>query len=135
MEGTDQVFSRRQIDPDFRAQSAVDLSDEGGRDLDEVHSSLVGCGHESGRVSHNASAECYDPVLATQTVSRKSFVEVANGVEIFIALSLAHGDEKDVQAHFVEALAELLAIEAVDSSLSDDGDFPLGSPKLGEPAA
>jgi hypothetical protein len=103
--------------------------------LDELYASLIGTGYEAGRVSHNASAESYDPVLATEPVPGKSLVEAANGFEVLVAFPLARGDKNSVQARFLEALAESATMETIDSFLGDDGDLFVGPPKIDEPPA
>src|SRR5262249_39967648 len=72
--GSDQVFAGLEIDARFSADGTVDLSEQGGGNLDEGDATQITGGDETREVTDDTAAECDDEGLAFQAM-RGEFVE------------------------------------------------------------
>src|SRR3546814_14152760 len=73
MKGSDKILARGHVDRGLAADAAVDLREQGRRDLDEVAAALDDAAREPDEVTDHAAAKGYDMVAALDTFGDQPF--------------------------------------------------------------
>eukprot|EP01136_Pigoraptor_vietnamica_P022416 Opistho-1_new@73549 len=92
MEGADQILARAAVDRGLAADRAVDLSQQGGRDLHEVAAALQDRAGETDEIADHAPAQCDDMVAAFDAEIEQT---VEQRFELVPALGAFAGGEGD----------------------------------------
>src|SRR3546814_2252399 len=75
MKGADKILARGHVDRGLAADAAVDLREQGRRDLDEVAAALDDAAREADEVADHAAAKSDDMVAALDTFGDQPFGE------------------------------------------------------------
>src|SRR3546814_10158799 len=75
MKGSDKILARGHVDRGLAADAAVDLREQGRRDLDEVAAALDDAAREPDEVTDHTAAKGYDMVAALDTFGDQPFGE------------------------------------------------------------
>src|SRR3546814_17444589 len=75
MKGSDKILARGHVDRGLAADAAVDLREQGRRDLDEVAAALDDAAREAAEVADHAAAKSDDMVAALDTSGDQPFGE------------------------------------------------------------
>jgi hypothetical protein len=119
-EGADEVFGPRVIDGGLPADGRVDLRQNRGRKLHEVHATHVGGGHEPGQVADGPASQREHggrPIEA----GREQAVPAAFGHrERLRGLAFGHVHDGHGEAGALEALRHRRAVQLHDGRIGDE---------------
>ncbi len=115
VEGAKEVFAALEVDAGFAADGGVDLSEEGGGDLDDGDASHEDGREEAADVAADASAEGDDDAGAVRAPGEHLVGEGFEDAEAFVGF--AAGEVKDFEP------GEGFGVEGVDVGGGDDKDL------------
>ena len=99
MEGTDQVLAERMVDPHLAAHRAVHLRQQRRRHVDERDPAQERRGREAGGVPDDPAAHRDDGAAAIGVGANQRVVDLGNGLEVLVALSVRQEDRLDRAKH------------------------------------
>src|SRR5215471_19325218 len=92
MERADQVLAERVIDTHFAADRAVDLRQQGRRNLDERNPAQKGRCGETGGVADDAAADRHDRASAIGAGTDQRLIDSGDRLQILVTLSVRDED-------------------------------------------
>ena len=94
----DHVFAEWVVDAGFAAHGGIDLTEQGGGDLDEGDAALVGGGGKTGQIADYAAAEGEDGGVAVGMVLQQAGVDLLEGFAVFVLFAVGQDDVANVDA-------------------------------------
>ena len=128
MEGADEIFALRGIDAGFAANRAVNLRQQRGGDLHEIHAAAQDTGGKTGEITDNTAAKGDDQIAALDFHGQKFFAGPGKRSEILRRFSGGQDDYIMRQPGPVEAFLQLFEMQSGDILIGDDGAFSLPKP-------
>ena len=100
MERADKVFTERQIDTRFAADTGIYLRQKGRRHLHEINAAQERCRREATHIARYAAAERDNDVAAREIVFRKRFVNLHDGGKLLLRLAGFKDELRRVDTRF-----------------------------------
>ncbi|MNQ46092.1 hypothetical protein D3C85_598980 [compost metagenome] len=112
------------VDPGLATHRGVDLGQQGGGHLDEVHAALVAGRGEAGHVADNAAAEGDDSGTPVVARPQQGIEDQLQGFPVLVGFAIRqHHRQHRVT---LEGLGQLLQIEGRHGLVGDDGHLTAG---------
>src|SRR5690606_17326181 len=122
VEGADEILAGLDIDPGLAADRAVDLGEQGGRDLDEMAAALDDRRGEAGQVADHAAAEGKDMVAPLDAELEQPVDQRGKRLPALAALAGRQQDRRRGDPVAGESVGELPALERPHRLVADDDE-------------
>lgn len=134
VEGADHIFAEGVVDAGFAANGGIDLTEQGGGDLDEGDAALVGGGGKAGQIADDAATEGEEGGAAVGVVLQQAGVDVLQGFAVFVLLAVGQDDAANGYAELPAGGFDGGEVEGGDGFVADDGGLVanVGADELGQ---
>ncbi len=119
------VFAQRMVDAGLAAHRRIDLGQQGGRHLDEVHAALVAGGRKTGHVTDHAATQGDHGGAPVMACGQQAIEDQLQGFPVLVGFAVGqhHGDHRVRR----QAAAQTLKIQRRDRFVGDDRHLPPGN--------
>ena len=117
------VLAKRVVDAGFAAHGGIDLAEQGGGDLDEGDTALVGGCGKAGQIADYAAAKCEDGGAAVGMVLQQAGVDLLEGFAVFVLFAVGQDDVTNVDAELLAGCLDGGKIKRGNGLIADDGGF------------
>src|SRR5690606_33657270 len=95
VEGADHVLAQGAVDAGLATHGRINLGEQRGGDLDEVHATLIGSCGKTAHVSDNASTEGKQGAVSGKVALEQGIVDAADSLQglVFLAIRQHHGTQ------------------------------------------
>ena len=119
VESSDEVLSKRAIDPRLSSDGAVHLSDDGARKLNHWDTPVVDRGDESCEIANDPSAKCEDRTLAVESLLDQAVAESCGNAHRLGGFPCGNDQQAGIKTSSLQRSDQGLCVQGSDHIVGD----------------